>query len=533
MGTTADKLAYVAGTKVAIHNAIVAKGVDIPVGTNFRTYADKIALISGGGSTPEPYVRNPDWLALPDNVNGVQKVSILIAIENTDTNYASFTVNGNYTIDWGDGTVENKVSGVCEHKYTYTGNLIGSLTYEQRIITITPQATYNLTLLGFNMAVSAINASSSYPMVSGILDININAPYCTTLRIGTTMNSINRAFRFSRTERLCIGEIGATNLEYMCYGMASLKEVVLNFNTKNITNWNYAFNTCNSLETNPVSEFRISSAVSTAYMFSNCIALRYNLDNIIINSVYAYSMFNGCFSIEKVYITNVATATIDWSIMFSSCYSLHDVSITFTVLGKLVGNASSLFNGCKSLLYCPITDFTGITNATSMYNDSGIVEVPTINLNNNAVDISFLFRQCRNLKLAPNIINANNVTSVTYLFDGCDSLVKIPSYSFTSVTIASNMFSNCPSLISVGTITFGTLTDNANIFTANYSLSKMALPLRKTFTVANSKMSATELNAMYTALPTVTGQTVTVTGNYGTVSDNPAIATAKGWTVTG
>ena len=46
-------------------------------------------------------------------------------------------------------------------------------------------------------------------------------------------------------------------------------------------------------------------------------------------------------------------------------------------------------------------------------------------------------------------------------------------------------------------------------------------------------MSNTELNAMYTALPTVTGQTVTVTGNYGTASDNPAIATAKGWTVTG
>jgi hypothetical protein len=37
---------------------------------------------------------------------------------------------------------------------------------------------------------------------------------------------------------------------------------------------------------------------------------------------------------------------------------------------------------------------------------------------------------------------------------------------------------------------------------------------------------------LYTSLQTV-ARTITVTGNWGTASDNPAIATAKGWTVTG
>lgn len=45
MGTTADKLAYLNGTKTAIKNAIVAKGVAVPDGTTFRAYADKIADI--------------------------------------------------------------------------------------------------------------------------------------------------------------------------------------------------------------------------------------------------------------------------------------------------------------------------------------------------------------------------------------------------------------------------------------------------------------------------------------------------------
>lgn len=48
MGTTSEKLAYLADTKTAIKDAIVAKGVDVPEGTTFRQYADLISGISTG-----------------------------------------------------------------------------------------------------------------------------------------------------------------------------------------------------------------------------------------------------------------------------------------------------------------------------------------------------------------------------------------------------------------------------------------------------------------------------------------------------
>jgi hypothetical protein len=54
-----------------------------------------------------------------------------------------------------------------------------------------------------------------------------------------------------------------------------------------------------------------------------------------------------------------------------------------------------------------------------------------------------------------------------------------------------------------------------------------------TFSVASLKLGGTQLDEIYTNLPIAVGQTITVTGNYGTATDNPAIATAKGWTVTG
>ena len=45
MGTTADKLEYLQGTKAAIKQAIIDKGVAVPDGTTFRQYAEKIGSI--------------------------------------------------------------------------------------------------------------------------------------------------------------------------------------------------------------------------------------------------------------------------------------------------------------------------------------------------------------------------------------------------------------------------------------------------------------------------------------------------------
>lgn len=47
--TISDKLTYLEGTKSAIKDAIVAKGVAVEDTATFRSYAEKIGEISGGG----------------------------------------------------------------------------------------------------------------------------------------------------------------------------------------------------------------------------------------------------------------------------------------------------------------------------------------------------------------------------------------------------------------------------------------------------------------------------------------------------
>jgi hypothetical protein len=94
------------------------------------------------------------------------------------------------------------------------------------------------------------------------------------------------------------------------------------------------------------------------------------------------------------------------------------------------------------------------------------------------------------------------------------------------------MFNNCPSLTTIPALSTTSLTTQVNFFWSTFSLKKCQVPLKFTFTVANWMMSWDALDELYTALPTVSWQTITVTWNYWTATDDPTIATAKGWTVT-
>jgi hypothetical protein len=105
------------------------------------------------------------------------------------------------------------------------------------------------------------------------------------------------------------------------------------------------------------------------------------------------------------------------------------------------------------------------------------------------------------------------------MFFNCPSLVQIPDINFNRAAITtsasySGMFSSCPSLSKIGNGTPG----NGPKFT---------------FSVQSSKLSANALNLLYTSLPTVSGQTITVLSNVGIAGDDPTIASSKGWTITG
>lgn len=570
--STADKLLYLQGTKSAIKDAIVAKGVDIPTGTTFREYADKIGDITTGVTTPptaDDWVRPTEWLALPDNVDGVQKVSILNAVFDTDSEIVTIKFNLNtsfYSIDWGDGVTTSIASGIAEHKYDYNNVNLNSDTvikfgYKQCIITITPNnnATDFIDLASFNCASTLMETSTGYDYMTGFLDIRINLPYCTSLNIGYDQ-SIADIQRHVILEQCIIGELAATDLSYLFNRCQSLQSVSIR-DTSNVTNFRgmhsynyllskmpyYTFNSSgvnckemftscyNLYETYPI-HIKLVDESSASGMFSYCKLLT-GLD-LTIESNINYSLeniFNGCISVRVYNLTLIGNGkVINLNRSFSANTMLKKTPAIDTSLCTIFTNC---FSSCTSLVDLYEYDYSSAINLGYMLSDNQVLKkAGHFNTTSALTNIVSMLTGCISLLEAPTFSNTNSITNASGIFNYCYSLKTVPIYSFPAITAngVSIFFSNCTSLISIPSIILGVgLTSNSNVLSSCYSLKRMLMPLKFTFSVANAKMSATALNEMYSILPTVTGQTVTVTGNYGVSDDDPTIATAKGWTVAG
>ena len=564
MGTISNKLTYLQGTKSAIKNAIVAKGVDVPTGTTFRDYATKIREISGGGGTPTPvadeWVRPFEWLPLPDNIDGVEKVSILNAVFDTDSEFVTFVCQGAYTVDWGDGVVEDYASGVrAEHKYDYSNVNLNSATvskfgYKQCIITITPQAGNNLTIINFVYYHTSIGSAIAYDLTTGFLDVRINSLSCTNLMIGVSTNYVKHTI----LEQCLIGELADTTLDNLFCDCYSLQSVSIK-DTSNVTSFMNMHLNNYSLQKMPTYTFR-SAGVNVNNMFYCCYSLieTYPLVITPATSSSVASMFIYCKSLT--YIDLIINSNINYSMdsLFSGCLSLETINLSLNGAGKVsnlgytfyntriksspVIDTSLCTNFIRTFQYCyRLTDLYeyDYTSATSLGNmlDGcySLKSVPNFNITTNCTDLGSLCNNCWSLEKAPTFSDSSGVTNVNSMLANCRRLTTIPNYIFGNIAGTSlNSFLNvCDSLQVCPNITVGTLyTANVNFLGGCFSLKRMLMPFRFTFSVANAKMSANALNEMFSILPTVTGQTVTITGNYGASTCDTTIATAKGWTVT-
>lgn len=567
MGITSDKLLYLQDTKLSIKQAIEDKGVTVNTGTSFRDYATKILEITtgGGGAAPDPWVRPEHWIDLPEIDSSFDRVSILNAVFKTDSEYVSFvctTDSGMYTVDWGDGTIESYDSGIkAQHKYDYYNEAlnIDDPRYNQCIIDITTEPDCRFTLVNLNTYHNTIGTTISYPILTTFLDINVcingNAVE-TAFRLGAFNSSGQFFAKHTMLEHIKIGYVGSGtyDMSYLCYNCSSIKSVELDFPTSTITNWSSAFSNCSSLQKAPPISHGMQTNVLLSSMYAGCYSI-VEISPIVVgidSPGAVQNMFNLCKSLEKISITINSSVNYGCSNMFSTCSNLKDVQFSSIGSGR-VNNMSSMFDACSSLKVLPFFDTGGVGSFTNAFRGTGVVSVPNysylsatslssifygcysliyvpqIQVSSNCTTMASAFSGCTSLEYAPNIVNSFAVTNISTMFYLCSSLMYVPTYNFPSISggNAANVFTSCTSLIEVPIMNFGTThTSNSSILASCYSLRRMLMPLKYSFSVANGKMSVAALDEMYTVLPTVTGQTVTVTGNYGATS-TPVVSSTK------
>lgn len=437
---------------------------------------------------------------------------------------------------------------------------------------------YNLqTINGLNFASPLItNYSNTFVNCVSLLSlppINVTnvTTFLTTFSGCSSLTSIkfigntSKVTTFNGTFQNCVNLVDApkeldcrsatgTALFQTFLSCRQLRETPVLFNSGNVTSASTMFSGCTQLK--KVHLFDTSGCTTFSSMFNGCTVLTSIPKFNTRNATTMTSMFNGCSNLKTIPLLNTAN-NLDFSSMFLGCTVLVTIPPLNTAKATTV---TTMFSTCTALTKIPYLDTGNVTNFTSMFAScANLTEVPTLNTSNattmltmfnactslkrvpnfnipNCTSLNSMFVSCASLTEAPTFYNSNKVTDCTGMYNSCLNLRRVPGMSGASLTTISNMFASCTSLIEVGSIPCSAA-GLVNVLTtfSTVSLKRMRITnINASFTLTNCSLDSNALNEIYTNVSaTGAGKTITVTGNWGTANDNPSIATAKGWTVSG
>lgn len=261
-------------------------------------------------------------------------------------------------------------------------------------------------------------------------------------------------------------------------------ESVNMFNTKRVTDMTYSFFWCNRLRTIPPIDTR--------------------------NVTTMHGMFWCCYDLETVPVLDTANVT-DMGGMFMLCYkNLREVPMMDT---SNVTDMSSMFYSCEALQSVPEFNTLKVESMKSMFREClSLAEVPQFNTSN-VKDMDYMFYGCSSLTTVP-LLDTSNVTTMYRAFENCTSLEQLPELDISNVTIL-DAFRGCTNLrripfknIKVSMYLKDTAIDKEGIIEVFNNLVPTSEPEFDRVTIKR---------ALYNSLS----------------EDELAIATDKGWTVTG
>lgn len=181
-------------------------------------------------------------------------------------------------------------------------------------------------------------------------------------------------------------------------------------NTSQVTNMQYMFSNCESLEALDLSTFNTENVTNMSNMFYYCKSLKsLNLSSFNTSKVnYMGSMFSDCESLTALNLSSFNTENIsDYEYMFFCCKSLTALDLS-SFNSKEILNTSCMFTSCIALKTIDLSSFdTSKTN-----------------------DMSLMFSGCSALETiyASSSFTTDNVTKDSYMFLTCTKLKNYTIY---------------------------------------------------------------------------------------------------------
>jgi hypothetical protein len=435
------------------------------------------------------------------------------------------------------------------------------------------QSCYNLQSINATFSSASTNYSTTFSACNNLtstptLNISNNTTFSSTFNncfnlkrvkfIGTTSKVTTFAQAFNNCYSLesiplTIDFSVCTNSSFMLNNCQVLKVAPILTNTRTLTNISAMFQGCKRLVNIPW--FDTINVTTADALFSGCSTLTsVPLFNFARNTTFA-NMFTGCNNLITIPPFETSNST-NFSSMFGNAISLKEVPFFNTSKGT---NFASMFSGCQSLLKVPTYDLQEATSTSFMFAScQALQEVPFFNLSK-CLTPSSMFNGCSSL-IYVSYLNVSLATDVSSMFANCNALKYIGTLDTSKATNFSNMFISCNSLTSIplidtsrgttftgmfqscGLVEIPALNMSASTTISNFAVGSSisgfkrisATGMNATLDVSGNNLDSTALNEIYTNL-SATGATksISVSNNWGTANDNPSIATAKGWAVTG
>ena len=319
-----NKLTYLNGTKDAIKQAIIGKGVSVTEADTFRSYATKIGQIQSGGSGG-------------DCPQGVLDLSD--GVSNTFT----------FANEFKGVILPSNMDNVTNmYRCFYNCNFIKEITLpELPNVTNMSSCFYNCSSL------TSITLPSSLPSVTNMANCFY---FCSSLTSITLPELPN-----------------VTNIDYYFYYCSSLTSITLPELPK-VTNMSHVFQSCNSLTsiTLPTS---LPKVTDIDYCFYGCSSLT-SITLLDLPSVTNIDYcFYGCSSLTSITLPELPKVTNMYG-CFSSCSSLQSF-----VIGNINPNITTLTNwGISTCTLLTVDSLVNIMNALPTIAYTRICTIGTTNL---------------------------------------------------------------------------------------------------------------------------------------------------------
>ncbi len=404
---------------------------------------------------------------------------------------AAFT-NYDYTVDWGDGTVDANVTGNSTHTYavpgSYTITISGNFPAiyfnntgdRNKIIEILAwgdiawesmeNAFYGCTNLNFD-AIDAPDLSQVLSLANMFRDCEIFNGIVNHWDV-SNITDMSGLFRDASTFNRPLDNwntISATNISRTFEGASSFNEPLDNWNTASVTTLEHTFSRATSFNQNinnwdtsqvtnmtgtfyvtpsfdqPLNNWNVDNVTLMEDMFYNSSFNRpianWNVDNVTnMSGMFAQSMFN-----QPIGNWNVGNVT-DMSFMFHR-HRTFDQPLNAWNVGQ-VTNMESMFDGWlwDSVFNQPLDQWNvdNVTNMRYMFRDNGVFNQPLNTWNvDNVVNMEGMFENATSFDQEINLWNVANVTNMSSMFRGAENFnLPLSNWDVSGVNNMNLMFQN-------------------------------------------------------------------------------------------